>query len=191
MSSSTVAFLRSTCDVVLVFPDLQNDFRLVCYSDGSFGTNADHTSQLGYLIMLMETAKNAHILTWFIRKSARVTVGVLMAETLAVVATVDKDYAVRMQLAKMGIEVELELLTDSKQLYSTLEGHGSVQERRLMLDIAALRQYFAMVRCYGALAMCMVGCAGPPTPSKIRMYHTLVAAQAFLAIFTIGPSATV
>ena len=45
--------------------------------------------------------------------------------------------------------------------------------------------------CYGALAMCMIGCAGPPTPSKIRMYHTLVAAPAFLAIFTIGPSATV
>ena len=46
-------------------------------------------------------------------------------------------------------------------------------------------------KCYGALAMCMIGCAGPPTPSKIRMYHTLVAAPAFLAIFTIGPSATV
>jgi hypothetical protein len=40
----------------------------------------------------------------------------------------------------MGIEVELELLKDSKQLYSALEGHGLVRERRLMLDIAALRQ---------------------------------------------------
>jgi hypothetical protein len=45
--------------------------------------------------------------------------------------------------------------------------------------------------CYGALAMCMIGCAGPPTHSKIRMYHTLVVAPAFLAIFTIGHSATV
>jgi hypothetical protein len=45
--------------------------------------------------------------------------------------------------------------------------------------------------CYGALAMCMIGCAGPPTPSKYRMYHTLVAAPAFLVISTIGPSATV
>jgi hypothetical protein len=49
----------------------------------------------------------------------------------------------------------------------------------------------ALYRCYGSLAMCMIGCAGSPTPSKIRMYHTLVAAPAFLAIFTIGPSATV
>jgi hypothetical protein len=37
--------------------------------------------------------------------------------------------------------------------------------------------------CYGALAMRMIGCTGPPTPSKIRMYHRLVVAQAFLAIF--------
>jgi hypothetical protein len=39
--------------------------------------------------------------------------------------------------------------------------------------------------------MCMIGCAGPTTPSEIRMYHTLVVAPAFLAIYTIGPSATV
>jgi hypothetical protein len=38
------------------------------------------------------------------------------------------------------------------------------------------------VACYGARAMNMIGCAGPPTPSKIRMNHTLVAAPAFLAI---------
>jgi hypothetical protein len=47
MVRSTGAFLRSTCDVGLVFPNLQNDFRLFCYSYASFGTNADHTSQLG------------------------------------------------------------------------------------------------------------------------------------------------
>jgi hypothetical protein len=49
----------------------------------------------------------------------------------------------------------------------------------------------ALALCYGALAMCMIGCAGPPTPSKYRMYHTLVAAPAFLVTSTIGPSATV
>jgi hypothetical protein len=44
---------------------------------------------------------------------------------------------------------------------------------------------------YGALAMRMIGCAGPPTPRKIRMYHTLVVAPAFLANFALGPGATV
>jgi hypothetical protein len=44
---------------------------------------------------------------------------------------------------------------------------------------APLRRRTAALRhpaCYGALAMCMIGCAGQPTPSKIRVYHTLVAA---------------
>jgi hypothetical protein len=45
--------------------------------------------------------------------------------------------------------------------------------------------------CYGALAMCMKGCAGLPTPSQILMYHTLVVAPAFLATFTGDPCATV
>jgi hypothetical protein len=39
--------------------------------------------------------------------------------------------------------------------------------------------------------MCMIGCAGPTTPSKIRMYHSLVVAPAFLAICTIGPSVVI
>jgi hypothetical protein len=38
-------------------------------------------------------------------------------------------------------------------------------------------------------AMIMIRCTGPPTPDKIRIYHNLVAALAFLVM--IGPSATV
>jgi hypothetical protein len=39
--------------------------------------------------------------------------------------------------------------------------------------------------------MYMIGYAGPPTPSKIQIYHTQAVAPAFLAIFTIGSSAIV
>jgi FtsH-binding integral membrane protein len=45
--------------------------------------------------------------------------------------------------------------------------------------------------CVTVRDMCVIGCAGSPTPSKIPMYHTLVVAPAFLAIVTIGPSTTV
>jgi hypothetical protein len=67
----------------------------------------------------------------------------------------------------------------------------SVRQPTPSTKVRLARRTTVTSRCYGALAMCMVGCAGPPTPSKIRIYHTLVAAPAFLAIFTIGPSATV
>jgi hypothetical protein len=35
--------------------------------------------------------------------------------------------------------------------------------------------------------MIMIGCAGPPTPEKLRMYHNLVAAPAFLIIKALAP----
>jgi hypothetical protein len=38
--------------------------------------------------------------------------------------------------------------------------------------------------------MGMIGCTGPQTPSKFRMYHTLATTPAFLINDTIGPSAT-
>jgi hypothetical protein len=46
----------------------------------------------------------------------------------------------RLQLAHMGIDAELDVLTDSKQLYTALQGHGKVTEQRLTTDVAALRQ---------------------------------------------------
>jgi hypothetical protein len=113
--------------------------RLVSYADASFGGNADHSSQKGCLLLLVDTSNKAHILHWFSRKIARVTISILTAETLAVAAAVDVD-AMRLYLSQMGLEVALDVLTDSKQLYTALQGHGSVTEKRLMTDIAALRQ---------------------------------------------------
>jgi hypothetical protein len=137
-----IEFLKSTAEVGLRFPKLHSTPRLVCYSDASFGGNIDHSSQIAGIVMLVDQEQNAHVLTWFSRKSARVTVSVLTAETLSMVSTVDIAYALRLQLQAMGLAFELDVLTDSKQLYQTLEGHGSVREKRLMLDVAALRQMF-------------------------------------------------
>jgi hypothetical protein len=136
----TITFLHETADVGLVFPKLAGPLRLVCYADASFAGNVDHSSQLGCLLMLVDSANNAHILNWFSRKSSRVTVSILTAETLACTAAVDVAYAMRLQLAHMGIDAELDVLTDSKQLYTALQGHGKVTEQRLMTDVAALRQ---------------------------------------------------
>jgi hypothetical protein len=46
----------------------------------------------------------------------------------------------RLLLGQMGLEVELDVLTYSKQLYTSLQGHWTATEKRLMMDIAALRK---------------------------------------------------
>jgi hypothetical protein len=116
----TASFLHDTADVGLVFPKLTGSMRLVCYADASFAGNVDHSSQLGCILMLLDSENNTHILNWFSRKSARVTVSILTAETLAVTAAVDVAYAMRLQLAQMGIDVEFDVLTYSKQLNTAL-----------------------------------------------------------------------
>jgi hypothetical protein len=108
----TINFLHDTAAVGLVFPKLDGPLHLVCYADASFAGNFYHSSQLGCLLMLVDSVNNAHILNWFSRKSSRVTVSILTAETLACTAAVDVAYAMRLQLAHMGIDAELYALTD-------------------------------------------------------------------------------
>jgi hypothetical protein len=74
--------MHDTADVGLAFPKLAGPLRLVCYADASFAGNVDHSSQLGCLLMLVDSVNNAHILNWFSRKSSRVTDSILAAETL-------------------------------------------------------------------------------------------------------------
>jgi hypothetical protein len=68
----------------------------------------------------------------------------------------------------------------SLEAFSELARCKYIRSSALLLD-----------HCYGALAMYMIGCAGPPTPRQIRIYHILVVTPAFLANFALGPSATV
>jgi hypothetical protein len=132
--------LHNTADVVLVFPKPAGSLRLLCYADASFAGNVGHNSQLGFLLLLFDSANNAHILNWFICKSSRIPVSILKAETLACTAAVDVAYEMRLQLAQMGIDAEMDVLKESKLLYIELQGHKIVTEKRLMTDVADIRQ---------------------------------------------------
>jgi hypothetical protein len=87
--NDTVSLLHDTTYVGLVSPKLSGSLRIVCYADASFAGNVDHSSQIGCLLMILDSENNTHILNWFSRKSAHVTVSILTAETLAVTAAVD------------------------------------------------------------------------------------------------------
>jgi hypothetical protein len=136
----TITFLHDTADVGLGFPKLAGSLHLLCYANASSAGNVDHNCQLGFLLVLVDSAHNAHIIHWFICKSSLVTVSILKADTLACTAAVDVEYEMRLQLAQMGIDAELDVLKDSKKLYIAVQGHVIVTEKRLMPDVAALRQ---------------------------------------------------
>ncbi|MDB5910367.1 MAG: polyprotein [Massilia sp.] len=130
--------------------------RLFVFVDGSFANNRDLTSQLGFAIILgneaMVNERNEFTLTGNLihfssTKSKRVTRSVLASEVYGMVAGVDMAYAlastIRMITAHLDLPpIQTIVCTDSYSLYECLVKLGTTKEKRLMIDIMALRQSY-------------------------------------------------
>lgn len=130
--------------------------KLFVFVDGAFANNRDLTSQLGFVIVLGNETPlengNKFILTGNIvhfssTKSKRITRSVLASEVYGMVAGVDMAYALattlRMITAKLSLPtVPTVICTDSYSLYECLVKLGTTKEKRLMIDIMALRQSY-------------------------------------------------
>jgi len=129
--------------------------KLMVFTDGSFANNQDLSSQLGYLVALVNESDygtqeskfhiRGNIIHWSSTKCKRVTRSVLASETYGMVSGVDIAIAIQTTL-KMVTErlslppIPLIVCTDSYSLYECLVKLGTTNEKRLMIDIMALRQ---------------------------------------------------
>ncbi|KAF4471164.1 Ribonuclease H [Fusarium albosuccineum] len=141
--------------------------KLFVFVDGSFANNKDLTSQIGYVIVLgneevgedrtvidQRTDESDHVFTvtgnlvhWSSTKCKRVTRSVLASEVYGMVGGFDLGYVIWHTLGaitqRLGItRPPLILCTDSYSLYQCLVQLGSTTEKRLMIDIMALRQSY-------------------------------------------------
>lgn len=115
------------------------------FVDGSFANNKDYSSQIGYVIVLADAKGNANILHWSSTKCKRITRSVLASKLYALangfdVAATIRDMAT--QILQLMKPLPLVICTDSKSLYECLVKLGSTQEKRLMIDLMALREAF-------------------------------------------------
>ena len=129
--------------------------KLMVFTDGSFANNQDLSSQLGYLLVLVnETGRQdstfdirGNIIHWSSTKCKRVTRSVLASETYGMVSGVDIAIAIlttlKMITERLGLpSIPLVVCTDSYSLYECLVKLGTTSEKRLMIDIMALRQSY-------------------------------------------------
>lgn len=129
--------------------------RLFVFVDGSFANNKDFTSQLGFAVILGNETEIAdgeftlrgNLLHYSSTKSKRVTRSVLASEVYGMVAGVDIAYALGTTLrrinAHLGLPpVQTVVCTDSYSLYECLVKLGTTKEKRLMIDIMALRESY-------------------------------------------------
>jgi hypothetical protein len=130
--------------------------KLYVFVDGSFANNKDLSSQIGFVITLgTETTSEeefkftlkGNIIHWTSTKAKRVTRSVLASEILAMSDGVDKALVIASTISQILQELSLPpipivVCTDSYSLYECLVKLGSTKEKRLMIDIMALRESY-------------------------------------------------
>ena len=113
------------------------------FADASFATNVDLSSQLGYIVLLVDQDKNCSIITWSSTKCKRVTRSVLAAELYATANAFDIGFAIAHTFGHLlGRKIELRVFTDSRTLFDAIISFCAMTEKRLLIDIACLRQAY-------------------------------------------------
>ncbi len=121
----------------------QSTLRLVIFIDSSFVNNHDLSSQIDYVICLIDFINTTNIIHWFSIKCKRVTRSVLAIELFAMIHDFDVDFVLKVILTKMiDILFSLILIIDSKSIYDCLMRLKIIVEKRLMINVMILRQCY-------------------------------------------------
>jgi len=125
--------------------------KLFVFVDRSFINNKDFSSQLGYKIIITNefTGENdfiihSNLIHWSLTKSKHITRSVLASEIYRIVGGVDMAIIIGTTLKIIIDRLELPIIptivyTDSYSLYKCLVKLGTIKEKRLIIDIMALR----------------------------------------------------
>ncbi|KAF1974171.1 hypothetical protein BU23DRAFT_579896 [Bimuria novae-zelandiae CBS 107.79] len=128
------------------------DAKLMVFVDGSFANNKDLSSQLGFILMLINESIDSNntfiicgnIIHYSLTKCKRITWSVLASEIYGMVNGFDIGIAIATTLQiiteRLGLPaVPLVICTDSYSLYECLVKLGTTKEKRLIINIMALR----------------------------------------------------
>ena len=126
----------------ICLPKLErSSLRIISYSDAGFGTNADATSQLGRIVIIMDGSGPAVPILFKSYKSRRVDRLILGGEIMAFSDAFDDAMDLRHQLEQaLQQKLPLQMLTDSKSLFDVISKGSRTSERRLMIYMASVRE---------------------------------------------------
>ena len=131
--------------VVLNFKDLgdPNKIKIVAYNDSSFGNLKDGGSQGGFVIYVMNSTGHCSPIMWQSKKVRRVVKSAMAAETLVQVDSAEASLWIAFLLKEIlgaKVSTKIECYTDSHQLYDAVHSIKSIQDKRLRIDVAILRE---------------------------------------------------
>ena len=118
----------------------KESLKLLIFTDTSFANNRDLSSQIRYILVLVDASGTANILHWSLIKYKRVTRSVLASELYVIVYGFDMGASIKATIERiLGIDLLLVLYTDSRSLYDCLVKLRTTQEKRLMINVMCLQ----------------------------------------------------
>jgi hypothetical protein len=128
--------------------------KLYVFVNSSFANNKDLSSQIGFKVILAnktigkdEFTIYNNLIHWSSTKSKRVTRSMLVSEIYNMVVRTDISFAISSTLKIITEQLKLPAIptivcTDSFLLYEYLVKLGTTKEKRLMINIMAIRQSY-------------------------------------------------
>ena len=128
--------------VMVQYPKLRNELVIVGFCDAALHNMDDRVSSGGgYIIFLADKGLRSAPVSWTSTKIKRVVRSSLAAEALIAVECADAMYYIKAMIGEiLKSEVRMVLVTDSNNLVESLKSPHPVQEKRLRVDMAALRK---------------------------------------------------
>ena len=110
-------------------------------TDASFGNLKDGESQGSYLIFLADTDYHCNLLSWQAKRLKRISRSSLAAETIAALEGIDAAIYIREIFYELTCyQMPINLFTDNKSLYDAIKSSKYVENKRLRIDIAAVKE---------------------------------------------------
>jgi hypothetical protein len=122
---------------------ISSSLKLMIFIDASFA-NVNLHSQIDYVICLIDDLNKANIIHWFFTKCKRMIRSVLTIESYAMTHEFDADLVIKSIIQRILniFSLSMILLTDSRSLYDCLVKLEITSEKRLMIDLICLRQFY-------------------------------------------------
>ena len=131
--------------IEMYFPKLNlENLKVRCFADASYGNLVDGGSQMGMFIELVSDENSSSPIIWHSKRISRVVRSVMAAETLSMVEAYDNAKSLSELLSEVLFnstkKIPIEGLTDSRQLYESAYSKKKIQDRRLRIDLAMIRE---------------------------------------------------
>ena len=126
----------------ILFPQMSSisSCHIEGYADASFANLQGGKSQGGFIIFLVDTNGKRCPILWQSRAIRRVVKSTLAAETLSLVECAENGVYLSLILKELtGTKVDVKCFVDNKSLVDSIHSSKSVDDRRLRVDIAVLR----------------------------------------------------